>query len=305
MTSVYLQRISNLFRLFQRWHSFIDGVFAKYKKNIAAYHAETEFVYNGITVTSVGVQITKSKSAKPNILLTYWQKSDVDLSAGLDFGTEGNVYAQFTHLQHAPFDYTINVDNSSSAQRQGTCRIFFCPVNDERGTPLGFEEQRKLMIEMDKFTVQLNPGLNMIRRRSNESSVTIPYERSFRRIGSQYQPVDPVQRAQFQFCGCGWPQHMLIPKGTPEGTRFNIFVMISNYDVDRVDQPENSNACNDAASFCGLKDQKYPDTRAMGFPFDRPYRADSLTDFKNLGTNMAIGECVIRFTNTLISRTAA
>lgn len=280
-------------------------MFAKYKKNISAYHPETEFLYNGITVTSVGVQITKSKNAKQNVLLTYWQKSDVDLSAGLDFGEEGNVYAQFTHLQHAPFDYTINVENSSSAQRLGTCRIFFCPVNDERGTPLSFEEQRKLMIEMDKFTVQLNPGMNMIRQRSNDSSVTIPYERSFRRIGSQYQPVDPVQKAQFQFCGCGWPQHMLVPKGTAEGARFNIFVMISDHDVDKVEQPASSNVCNDAASFCGLKDQKYPDKRAMGFPFDRPFRADRLIDFKNLGTNMAIGECTIRFTNTIISRPAA
>ncbi|XP_037049326.1 phenoloxidase 2-like [Bradysia coprophila] len=291
--------------IFYRWHSFIDGVFARYKKNIAPYHAETELMYNGVTVTSVGVQITKSKSAKQNVLLTYWQRSDVDLSAGLDFGRDGNVYAQFTHLQHAPFEYTINVENSSSAQRQGTCRIFLCPINDERGTPLSFEEQRKLMLEMDKFTVQLNPGSNMIRRRSHESSVTIPYERSFRRIGSQYQPVDPVQRAQFQFCGCGWPQHMVLPKGTIDGARFNIFVMISDYDLDRVDQPDASNVCNDAASFCGLKDQKYPDKRAMGFPFDRPYRVDQLIDFKNLGTNMAIGECQIKFTNAVINRTAA
>lgn len=177
-------------------------MFARYKKNINKYNANTDFVYNGVTVTSVGV-ILKAKNAKPNVLLTYWQKSDVDLSAGLDFGEEGNVYAQFTHLQHAPFDYTINVENSSGAQRMGTCRIFLTPVNDERGTPLSFEDQRKLMIEMDKFTIPLNPGPNLIRRRSDESSVTIPYERSFRRIGSQYQPVDAAQRAQFQFCGCG------------------------------------------------------------------------------------------------------
>lgn len=95
---------------------------------------------------------------------------------------------------------------------------------------------------------------------------------------------------------------MLVPKGTVEGTRFNIFVMISDYQLDRVDQPENTNVCNDAASFCGLKDQKYPDRRPMGFPFDRPFRVNRLTDFKNLGSNMAIGECLIRFTNAIIDR---
>lgn len=85
----------------------------------------------------------------------------------------------------------------------------------------------------------MNPGVNTIRRRSDESSVTIPYERSFRRIGSQYQPTAAPELAQFQFCGCGWPQHMLIPKGTPEGAQFDIFVMISNFEDDTVNQEAN------------------------------------------------------------------
>lgn len=57
---------------------------------------------------------------------------------------------------------------------------------------------------------------------------------------------------------------MLVPRGTPEGAKFNVFVMVSDYDLDRVDQPMSENVCNDAASFCGLKDQKYPDRRPMG-----------------------------------------
>lgn len=81
----------------------------------------------------------------------------------------------------------------------------------------------------------MNPGENQIRRRSDESSVTIPYERSFRRIGSQYQPRGAEQLSQFQFCGCGWPQHMLLPKGTESGAKFDIFAMISDYEQDRVD----------------------------------------------------------------------
>lgn len=85
----------------------------------------------------------------------------------------------------------------------------------------------------------MTPGQNEIRRRSDQSSVTIPYERSFRRIGSQFQPMDDMDLAQFQFCGCGWPQHMLLPKGSAEGTPFDVFVMISNYADDRIDQESN------------------------------------------------------------------
>lgn len=76
------------------------------------------------------------------------------------------------------------------------------------------------------------PGENIITRGSEESSVTIPYERSFRRIGSAYQPTDTNELAQFQFCGCGWPQHMLLPKGTATGAQFDLFVMISDYSID-------------------------------------------------------------------------
>lgn len=85
----------------------------------------------------------------------------------------------------------------------------------------------------------MNPGINEIRRRSEQSSVTIPYERSFRPIGSQYRPTEAEDLSQFQFCGCGWPQHMLLPKGTTAGTKFDIFVMISDYEKDRTDQTPN------------------------------------------------------------------
>lgn len=80
------------------------------------------------------------------------------------------------------------------------------------------------------------PGSNLIRRRSDQSSVTIPYERSFRRIGSQFQPTGAAELAQFRFCGCGWPAHMLIPKGTPEGAIYDLFCMVTNFENDSVNQ---------------------------------------------------------------------
>lgn len=80
----------------------------------------------------------------------------------------------------------------------------------------------------------MQPNTTEIRRHSSESSVTIPYERSFRRIGAQAQPKNAQDLSQFQFCGCGWPQHMLLPKGTPEGTEYNLFVLISDFEQDRI-----------------------------------------------------------------------
>lgn len=91
-----------------------------------------------------------------NILLTYWQRSQVDLAAGLDFGPQGNVFATFTHLQNAPFTYEIKVTNSSGSLKRGTARIFLAPKVDERNTSLQFREQRRYFIELDKFGVNCN-----------------------------------------------------------------------------------------------------------------------------------------------------
>lgn len=138
--------------IFYRWHSFIESVFVRHKDLLPEYNAAQHFSFDNVTVQSIAVQISRGNAA-PNILLTYWQRSDVDLAAGLDFGPEGNVYAQFTHMQHAPFEYQISVNNSARMARRGTCRLFLCPRSDERDAPLRFRDQRSLMIEMDKFAV--------------------------------------------------------------------------------------------------------------------------------------------------------
>uniref|UniRef100_A0A1B0CF09 Putative hemocyanin n=1 Tax=Lutzomyia longipalpis TaxID=7200 RepID=A0A1B0CF09_LUTLO len=142
------------------------------------------------------------------------------------------------------------------------------------------------------------PGANTIRRRSTESNVTIPFERTFRDLDTNRPAAGTDAEAQFTFCGCGWPQHMLIPKGTPEGLRCELFVMLTNYEEDRVEQ-DLVGTCNDAFSFCGVRDRLYPDRRPMGFPFDRLPRqgADRLNTF--LTPNMSVTDVTIFNNETL------
>lgn len=116
---------------------------------------------------------------------------------------------------------------------------------------------------------------NTIERKSTESSVTIPFEATFRNL-ERGRPTSGTALEDFNFCGCGWPQHMLIPRGTPEGFQCVLFAMITNIEGDRVEQSSSSSGgakkCDDASSYCGVRDSKYPDKRAMGFPFDRQPR---------------------------------
>lgn len=106
--------------------------------------------FPGVIITDIAVQ-TPNQPA--NQISTFWTKSDVDLSRGLDFTPRGPVLARFTHLNHTDFTYRIVADNRNNAPRRGTVRIFIAPKQDERGLPFVFRDQKELMIEMDKFTV--------------------------------------------------------------------------------------------------------------------------------------------------------
>ncbi|GAB0090958.1 hypothetical protein DMENIID0001_057440 [Sergentomyia squamirostris] len=277
--------------VFYRWHLFLNQIFQKHKNTLPEYDTKSQLDYEGITVNSISCKMTQVNTP-PNLILTYWQHGQINLSSGLDFQRRGNVFGQFTHLQHAPFTWHIVVNNNSSTPRRGTCRIWMGPRNGEQGMPLTFVDQRLLMIEMDHFTVNLNPGINTIIRRDVDSNLTRDYNSFFGQMGTDER----------NSCGCGWPQHLLMPKGSHEGYSFDTFVMISNLDKDIVvDEQDSSLKCSDYFAFCGLRNKLYPDRRAMGYPFDRSHAAKTLQDFANLVSNMTVGEINVRFSNSYLA----
>lgn len=60
--------------------------------------------------------------------------------------------------------------------------------------------------------------------------------------------------------------------------------------------------CNDAASFCGVRDRLYPDRRPMGFPFDRLSGAgvDRISTF--IRPNMSLTDVSIVHTDQVRQR---
>lgn len=85
------------------------------------------------------------------------------------------------------------------------------------------------------FSVHLNffrsvqPGANNIVRQSSDSSVTIPSENYFQPEALS-QKINENTATDSTYCLTGWPSHLLIPKGTPEGDEFLLFAMISKDD---------------------------------------------------------------------------
>jgi tyrosinase len=172
----------------------------------------------------------------------------------------------YSYLNHEPFCYFIRVQNNSHEQRQVTVRIFIAPESHEN--------DRTMWIEMDKFFYELMPdSKTVIFRNDTESSVIRkPAVKDPSTYNINFNPTDiRLDRAQ---CKCGWPYHLLVPKGkaTEEGSAYKMVVMISDASIDSTEtQPD----CG-SLSFCGARDSMYPDKRPMGYPFNRKFKKDIL-----------------------------
>ncbi|XP_063613208.1 phenoloxidase 3-like [Penaeus indicus] len=246
--------------VFYRWHKFVDDTFQEYKLMQEPY-TEKELNLPGVKIERAGVV----RNNEADILHTGWNTRLFEASRGLDFNGR-SVMVSLTHLDHEPFNYHLQVSNNERGTKDVTVRVFLAPKFNARGQKMSFMEQRILWAEMDKFTVSLKPGNNHIVRSSKDSSITNTEELTFREL----EDIDreSPEATPLNFCGCGWPQHMLLPRGRPEGMAFQLFFMLTDYAKDKVVQ-RTTQRCTNAVSFCGIQDAKYPDTRAMGFPFDR------------------------------------
>ncbi|KAK7591057.1 hypothetical protein V9T40_002670 [Parthenolecanium corni] len=275
---------------FYQWHAYIDDIFVAHKESLAPYTKE-ELEFSDITVQGITVKVDEGRDNK---FITYFQQSEIEISPGLDYYPVGPVYVRFIHLQHAPFTYHIQVNNNGT-RRNGTVRIFMAPRKDERNEEFIFKQQRRLFIELDRFVVTLQKGLNPIKRRSEESSVTIPFDQLF--------SPDMKGNENDDFCKCGWPDYLLIPKGHTQGLPADLFVMVSDAEKDFVPDKDSPPAfgkkCKSAPEYCGLRDKKYPDKRAMGYPFDRlpdiNSKVPKLEEFVAPYKNMFVQKVDIKF----------
>ncbi|CAG7818443.1 unnamed protein product, partial [Allacma fusca] len=283
---------------FFRWHTFIDDLFEEHKQTLTPYTRD-ELVWPGVQVTNIEVS---QRNGTKNTLVTSWMESDIDLTRGIDLRrssamNQGPVWARVTHLTHERFRYRISVQNQSRNRLPATVRIFMAPRFDENKKRIPFSRQRTLFFEMDKVSIDLAPGLNRIVRSSTDSTVTVPWEQTFQDL-ENYVDMDQLSSEE-RYCGCGWPQHMLLPRGSSAGDVFDLFVMLTDGRKDAVPNGGgDSGRCKQSVAFCGILDEKFPDAKAMGYPFDRKGRsanshgifthlADDLEDFIPENSNMA------------------
>nr|CAD12808.1 hemocyanin [Epiperipatus sp. TB-2001] len=258
--------------LFYRWHKHIDNLLQNHKRTLQPY-TDKELIADKIEIKEASITSSQTKDPK-NKLYTFFDTKQLNLTKGLDFGNlEQSILVTITHLQHEEFTYNIKVNNNTGKDFTGTFRIFMAPKNDDLDIPMEINEQRILMIEMDKFQLKLSPGENNITRKSEDSNVTLHKEMTWEMIENQPDTSGPSSQ---HYCACGWPHHLLIPKGSAQGTAFHCFIMITDWKTDEVKSSKKP-TCQDAVSYCGIINDLYPDKKPMGFPFDRLIPSDLAT----------------------------
>ena len=158
------------------------------------------------------------------------------------------------HLEHDEFVAFFRVRNTVGRPVDATLRVFL--VADERA------EERRFWIELDKFHVALAAQEQRLVARPGSLSSVI---RKPARMSGQSIPTPPGERADY--CECGWPYNMLLPRGRPEGMAFKLAVFATDTGRDTVPDEDRCGS----TSFCGVRTRRYPDTRPMGYPFDLPF----------------------------------
>nr|CCA94926.1 hemocyanin subunit e [Mastigoproctus giganteus] len=266
--------------IFYRYHRFVDNIFQQYKDTLHHY-TKDDLLFSGIEVVSVAVN-----AKVQDLVTTFMKDSELELTYGINLGTTHSVSVRYHHLDHEPFTFNISVNNNTGEAKEATVRMFLGPKFDELGNRLHLDEQRRLYIELDKFHVSLTPGKNSIVRDHRDSNVTISKLRTVAQLREDSGEDDHY------YCSCGWPEHMLIPRGNHRGMEFDLFVMLTDYTADSALDSTPEGVCVDSLSYCGIKDHKYPDKKPMGYPFDRPIDVD-IEEF--LTPNMTVADVKIKF----------
>jgi hypothetical protein len=118
-----------------------------------------------------GVKIVSAETDK---LLTYFDYYTADLSNAfdVDYETKENVRTntyfkvQVPRLNHIPFD--VRVKYTSNKEQKAVLAMFVGPKYDSYGNLLDINDNRYNFWELERFTVDLKSGENVITRKSTD-----------------------------------------------------------------------------------------------------------------------------------------
>jgi len=271
--------------VFYRWHKFIDQLFEEHRFTMDPHKAK-DLQFSGVELENLNVKLEpedyhKKKVDKPldtkNHFYTYREGKKYDV-----YNTNKDqeaIKVKTQSMDHIPYSFNMKAKNKNRGDVMVCFRVFLVPETDE---PL--DDWRNMFVELDKFVESFKGGeTKEINRSDKDSSVIAARRAKFEDIKD-----GKSNSATQNNCGCGWPLNLLIPRGTKQGMRGQIFVLASDWMQDGENPQEHLHG---SWSYCGLKDRKskYPDQRPMGYPFDRlivDKKGKPMRDLETLVDNM-------------------
>ncbi|XP_076652690.1 hexamerin 70a-like [Halictus rubicundus] len=227
----------------------IVGLYYRYKHNQKPYAVE-DVIFDSLKINSVDI----------DELVTYFDSFETNINNGLlsqDISEEKSqlINVKQWRLNHDLFTYNITVD--SAIQQKASVSIFLGPKRDVNKKPIELPQGFKHFYQLDKWLVSLNAGENKISRSSDESLFTIPdYVSTKKFLDNLNTDTQLLKKLS------GFPQRLLLPKGSTVGQPFQLFVYIKPL---KEEVTYKSNIFGDVQF----------DTTALGFPLDNPI--DQLT----------------------------
>jgi len=243
---------------FFKWHKFTDDFFLEYKGLLGPY-SHSDLSYPGVEVVSLSV----TSGGRYNRLRTFTEFTTLELDENM-LSTMNGTILRYERLNHDP--YVINIRLHSAVAGGAVGRIFLIPTQTVRDP-----DMISTVVEMDKFYIDLHHGVNDITRHAIDSPLFTRGPPSLRNL--QGRLLRGISETDFNWANCGWPTELAVPKGNAKGQQFELVLIVSKLlPTDRAGMHEWNKFSRTAWSWCGMRqgEGSMPDSRPMGFPFDRP-----------------------------------
>ncbi|GBC08823.1 hypothetical protein RclHR1_08400001 [Rhizophagus clarus] len=288
--------------LFWRWHRHVDDIYAKWqnllgprnfsgdippvtirKKDIILSFTDIllEVDKDGVNDTWVkyakenfgGKHFDKDLSSHPVVTKTLQTKMKIRDYIWLE---DGQDHEKIQYLYPRDWIWFIRAQNDSPKPVTLTFRIWIAPID--------LIDKHVHWIEIDKFKRTLEPYEKTVVSQRCDHAVVIrkPAQKSPKQMDEtaitprkeeELKQLGVAQIAEKLFRDCGWPYHMIIPRGSKIGSTFKLFIYVSDGTNDLV---RTDTQCGSVLLCGGEKwTDKVPDIKPFGYPFDRPFKDGS------------------------------
>ena len=215
------------------------------------YRREDVDVGEGLEVVSISSVLRHENHQLNNLLVTFMEVKDLAL--------RDNVRIRFNRLNHARFQWKVEIRNRQRSRRRVIVRIFMAFLKTP-GDPTSFTNREPVL--MDKFVHNLSGDESEeLVRESTEN--TLCMEES----GLTLERLSQQVRSGDQATWCGIPINLYLPKSSEQGRDFLLMAFVHDVEQDVMEGLDGVQHV-----MCGHKDiNARMDSRGFGFPFDREF----------------------------------